>query len=115
MCQLRRAPSYGPSGARPAVRDPPPVRLLWAVMRASARDGVEAGSPSRMNTPDAAPPSSGAAVGLGMKRIMYVGAALALAVVVPTAAPTTAHSSACTHHWPGPQVCIRPEGRNGAL
>ncbi|MYV47801.1 hypothetical protein [Streptomyces sp. SID2888] len=42
-----------------------------------------------------------------------MGAALALAVVVPSAAPAAADSSACTHHWSGPQVCIRLEGRNG--
>ncbi|WP_330461534.1 hypothetical protein OIB37_34495 [Streptomyces sp. NBC_00820] len=38
--------------------------------------------------------------------------ALALACVVPCAAPAAADSSACTHHWSGPQVCVRLQGRN---
>ncbi|WP_406011170.1 hypothetical protein OG440_37310 [Streptomyces sp. NBC_00637] len=42
-----------------------------------------------------------------------LGAALALALVVPSAAPAAADSSACTHHFSGPQVCVRLEGRNG--
>lgn len=37
---------------------------------------------------------------------------LAFAGVMSTAAPASADSSRCTHHWSGPQVCIRLEGRN---
>ncbi|MGW5531776.1 hypothetical protein [Streptomyces xanthochromogenes] len=49
-----------------------------------------------------------------MRRILYASsAALALVCVVPAAAPAAADTSACTHHWSGPQVCIRVEGRNG--
>ncbi|MET9365809.1 hypothetical protein ABZX93_33540 [Streptomyces sp. NPDC006632] len=47
-----------------------------------------------------------------MRRILYVSSAAALACVVPTATPATADTSACTHHWSGPQICIRVEGRN---
>ncbi|MFV5995857.1 hypothetical protein ACNPQM_26395 [Streptomyces sp. NPDC056231] len=47
-----------------------------------------------------------------MKRLLSLGAALALALVIPSAAPAAADTSACTHHWSGPQVCIRLEGRN---
>ncbi len=31
---------------------------------------------------------------------------------VATAGPAAADTSACTHHFSGPQVCIRLEGRN---
>ncbi|WP_437065304.1 hypothetical protein [Streptomyces sp. enrichment culture] len=48
-----------------------------------------------------------------MRRLLYLGVALAVACVIPTATPAAADSSACTHHWSGPQVCIRMEGRNG--
>ncbi|KUF17370.1 hypothetical protein AT728_16345 [Streptomyces silvensis] len=37
---------------------------------------------------------------------------LAAASLVPSAGPAAADSSACTHHWSGPQICIRLEGRN---
>ncbi|MFE3688178.1 hypothetical protein ACFXPM_33785 [Streptomyces sp. NPDC059095] len=37
---------------------------------------------------------------------------MALACIIPLATPAAADSSACTHHWTGPQVCIRLEGRN---
>ncbi|MFD9097800.1 hypothetical protein [Streptomyces collinus] len=47
-----------------------------------------------------------------MKRLLSLSTALALAVVVPIAAPAAADTSACTHHWSGPQICIRLEGRN---
>ncbi|PRH77202.1 hypothetical protein C6N75_21550 [Streptomyces solincola] len=36
-----------------------------------------------------------------------------MAWVVSSATPAAADTSACTHHWSGPQVCIRMEGRNG--
>lgn len=29
------------------------------------------------------------------------------------APPATADSSACTHHWSGPHICIRLKGHNG--
>ncbi|WP_331763697.1 hypothetical protein OH738_40195 (plasmid) [Streptomyces hirsutus] len=48
-----------------------------------------------------------------MRRIINFGAALALACIVPAAMPAAADTSSCTHHWLGPQVCIRMEGRNG--
>ncbi|MET8218086.1 hypothetical protein [Streptomyces hirsutus] len=47
-----------------------------------------------------------------MKRIISFGAALALACIVPAATQAAADTSSCTHHWSGPQVCIRMEGRN---
>lgn len=47
-----------------------------------------------------------------MRRLIPAAAALAAALTLPTAAPAAADSSACTHHWSGPQVCIRLEGRN---
>ncbi|MGW0210460.1 hypothetical protein ACWDZ8_33335 [Streptomyces sp. NPDC003233] len=47
-----------------------------------------------------------------MKRTMSVGAAMAMACVLPAAGPAAASTSACTHHWSGPQVCIRLNGRN---
>ncbi|MGW1674573.1 hypothetical protein [Streptomyces sp. NPDC002324] len=37
---------------------------------------------------------------------------LAFAGVVSTGSQASADSSSCTHHWRGPQVCIRLEGRN---
>ncbi|MEU3735219.1 hypothetical protein AB0E81_38425 [Streptomyces sp. NPDC033538] len=48
-----------------------------------------------------------------MRRLLSLSGALALACIVPTATPAAADTSACTHHWSGPQVCIRMEGRNG--
>lgn len=36
-----------------------------------------------------------------------------MACIVPASAPASADSSACTHNWSGPQVCVRLEGRNG--
>ncbi|MFI8769395.1 hypothetical protein ACIGN6_31450 [Streptomyces sp. NPDC053792] len=41
-----------------------------------------------------------------------VSTALACCAVIPTASPAAADSSSCTHHWSGPQICIRLEGRN---
>ncbi|MGW2748112.1 hypothetical protein [Streptomyces sp. NPDC001450] len=38
--------------------------------------------------------------------------ALAIVGMTATATPAVADSSACTHHWSGPQICIRLEGRN---
>ncbi|WP_033287325.1 hypothetical protein [Streptomyces sp. NRRL F-525] len=46
------------------------------------------------------------------RRIIYTSAALAVACLIPTATPAAASTSACTHHWSGPQVCIRITGRN---
>lgn len=45
----------------------------------------------------------------------FLGAVvLAVAVVFgPMAPPVAADSSACTHHWSGPQICVRLKGRNG--
>ncbi|MEU2380341.1 hypothetical protein [Streptomyces misionensis] len=48
-----------------------------------------------------------------MKRLLYLSGAFALACIVPAATPAAADTSSCTHHWSGPQVCIRMEGRNG--
>ncbi|MFF4442421.1 hypothetical protein [Streptomyces sp. NPDC001621] len=48
-----------------------------------------------------------------MRRLLCLVAAFALAVLVPCAGPAAADSSSCTHHWSGPQVCIRLQGRNG--
>lgn len=47
-----------------------------------------------------------------MRRAVASAAALASAAVLSAAAPASASSSACTHHWSGPQVCIRLQGRN---
>ncbi|WP_327425794.1 hypothetical protein [Streptomyces sp. NBC_01236] len=47
-----------------------------------------------------------------MRRTTIAAAVLALGGVVPTAGPAAADSSACTHHWSGPQNCVRLEGRN---
>ncbi|WP_331718697.1 hypothetical protein [Streptomyces sp. NBC_00212] len=47
-----------------------------------------------------------------MRRIVCLSTSLALACVIPAAAPAAADGSACTHHWSGPQVCVRLEGRN---
>lgn len=41
-----------------------------------------------------------------------VSLALALCTVIPAATPAAADSNACTHHFSGPQICIRLEGRN---
>jgi hypothetical protein len=46
-------------------------------------------------------------------RRMCLSTALGLACIVPAAAPAAADTSSCTHHWSGPQVCVRLEGRNG--
>ncbi|MFI6350258.1 hypothetical protein [Streptomyces sp. NPDC050560] len=49
-----------------------------------------------------------------MRKINYASAALTAALLIlPTASMATADSSACTHHFSGPQICIRLEGRNG--
>jgi hypothetical protein len=47
-----------------------------------------------------------------MRKILCFGAALALPLVITTAGPAAADTSACTHHFSGPQICIRLEGRN---
>lgn len=47
-----------------------------------------------------------------MKKIILAAVACAAAVVIPSAGPAVADTSSCTHHWSGPQVCIRLEGRN---
>jgi hypothetical protein len=45
------------------------------------------------------------------------GAALTLALtgiaLSVSAAPAAADSSACTHHFSGPQICVRLDGRGG--
>ncbi|MGW1988013.1 hypothetical protein ACWCPJ_37165 [Streptomyces collinus] len=46
------------------------------------------------------------------RRLLSLGSVLALVTVLLSGAPATADTSACTHHWSGPQVCIRLEGRN---
>lgn len=46
------------------------------------------------------------------QRIMCASTALAVACLIPTATPAAASTSSCTHHWSGPQVCIRLTGRN---
>jgi len=43
---------------------------------------------------------------------MCLTTALAAACLIPTATPAAASTSACTHHWSGPQVCVRITGRN---
>ncbi len=48
-----------------------------------------------------------------MRRLCAFGMVLALAAVLPNAVPAAADTSSCTHHWSGPQVCIRLDGRNG--
>ncbi|MFZ3476010.1 hypothetical protein ACODT4_44270 [Streptomyces sp. 2.9] len=47
-----------------------------------------------------------------MRKILHLNAAvgLAAAVVLSTAVPAAADSSSCTHHFSGPQVCVRLEG-----
>lgn len=45
-----------------------------------------------------------------MKKVISGAAALAAAIILPTSAPAAADASACTHHFSGPQVCIRLEG-----
>ncbi|MFD4371100.1 hypothetical protein [Streptomyces sp. NPDC058486] len=50
-----------------------------------------------------------------MRNVMKTGSvsmALALCAVIPAASPAAADSNACTHHFSGPQICIRLEGRN---
>ena len=44
---------------------------------------------------------------------MFPSVIAALACVITVASPAAADSSACTHHWSGPQICIRLEGHNG--
>lgn len=46
------------------------------------------------------------------RRIMCASTALAVACLIPTAPPAAASTSSCTHHWSGPQVCIRITGHN---
>ncbi|WP_455359510.1 hypothetical protein [Streptomyces sp. SYSU K21746] len=46
-------------------------------------------------------------------RATGVAVVLAAASVLPAAGPAAADSSACTHHFSGPQICIRLDGRNG--
>lgn len=47
-----------------------------------------------------------------MRKTMCLAAALALPLTITTAEPAAADSSACTHHFSGPQICIRLQGRN---
>lgn len=49
-----------------------------------------------------------------MRKIVHFNAAgaLAAAFVLSAAGPAAADASACTHHFSGPQVCIRLEGNN---
>ncbi|MGW2681530.1 hypothetical protein [Streptomyces sp. NPDC001436] len=49
-----------------------------------------------------------------MRKIIYLSgtAILALAHLLSTAGPAAADSSSCTHHFSGPQVCVRLEGSN---
>ncbi|WP_394427040.1 hypothetical protein [Streptomyces sp. SGAir0957] len=51
-----------------------------------------------------------------MKTIGTAAAAalLMMAGLLSTATPAVADSSACTHAWSGPQICIRLTGHNGA-
>ncbi|WP_428949850.1 hypothetical protein [Streptomyces sp. cg35] len=48
-----------------------------------------------------------------MIRTAAAVAAVMCASVITTASPAAADSSACTHHFSGPQVCIRLVGHNG--
>ncbi len=48
-----------------------------------------------------------------MRMIICLGVGLAVPLVMTTAGPAAADTSACTHHFSGPQVCIRLEGNNG--
>ncbi|MFE4539665.1 hypothetical protein ACFRKB_32145 [Streptomyces scopuliridis] len=48
-----------------------------------------------------------------MRKIICLGVALSVPLVMTTAGNAAADSSACTHHFSGPQVCIRLEGTNG--
>lgn len=47
-----------------------------------------------------------------MRKIIYLNSAgaLAAAFVLSTAGPAAADSSSCTHHFSGPQICVRLEG-----
>ncbi|MEV3998979.1 hypothetical protein ACFYPK_28545 [Streptomyces halstedii] len=47
-----------------------------------------------------------------MRKTICWGAALALPLIVTSAGPAAADASACTHHFSGPQICIRLEGKN---
>jgi len=47
-----------------------------------------------------------------MRKIICLGSALAVSLVMTTAGPAAADSSSCTHHLSGPQICIRLEGHN---
>ncbi|MFD7262324.1 hypothetical protein [Streptomyces sp. NPDC059874] len=49
-----------------------------------------------------------------MRKFIHLNAAAALAAafVMSTAGPAAADSSSCTHHFSGPQVCVRLEGSN---
>ncbi|MGW0315393.1 hypothetical protein [Streptomyces flavidovirens] len=47
-----------------------------------------------------------------MRKIICLGAALAVPLVMTTAGPAAADSSACTHHFSGPQICIRLDGKD---
>ncbi|MFJ3728835.1 Ku protein [Streptomyces sp. NPDC090045] len=52
----------------------------------------------------------------GTQKIIYLNTAAVLAVasVLSTAGPAAADSSSCTHHFSGPQACVRLEGSNSA-
>ncbi|MFD4865233.1 hypothetical protein [Streptomyces sp. NPDC058412] len=49
-----------------------------------------------------------------MRKIIYLNtsAVLAVASILSTAGPAAADSSSCTHHFSGPQICVRLEGSN---
>ncbi|SEF16545.1 hypothetical protein SAMN05428942_7293 [Streptomyces sp. 2112.2] len=51
-----------------------------------------------------------------MKRSKLISVAVTVTAAallpVASATPAAADTSSCTHHWAGPQICIRLEGRN---
>ncbi|MBT2441780.1 hypothetical protein J7E93_17000 [Streptomyces sp. ISL-36] len=48
-----------------------------------------------------------------MRKIICLSAALALPLALAAAGPAAADTSSCTHHFSGPQICIRLDGNNG--
>lgn len=48
-----------------------------------------------------------------MRKTTCLALVLAVPLVMTSASPASADSSACTHHLSGPQVCIRLNGSNG--
>lgn len=47
-----------------------------------------------------------------MRKIITSAVVLSLAAVPLVATPAAADASSCTHHFSGPQICIRLEGKN---